>query len=263
MFDSQWLTSLGHEVAGLLAQPTTWFVACVVFISGITRGFSGFGGALIFIPLTAAVLGPRKAVAVFYLFDLVSATPYGFSYLPKSRWREVAPMAVAAIAMLPVGAWVLKTADPLILRWCMAVLVSAMLFLLMTGWRYQGQPTPLASAMAGVGAGLAGGATGVSAPVVIAYWLSSTAEATVIRANIMVFYAIASLSTDVVYFFNGFFTFDVVVYALIAWPLYSLGLALGARFFKGTSDNQYRTVAYVLIVISVVLSLPILDRFIR
>ncbi|HEV2573808.1 MAG TPA: sulfite exporter TauE/SafE family protein [Beijerinckiaceae bacterium] len=263
MIDSAWLASLGHEVAGLLTQPTTWFVACVVFISGITRGFSGFGGALIFIPLTAAVLGPRKAVAVFYLFDLVSATPYGFSYLPKSRWREVAPMAIAAITMLPVGAWVLKTADPLILRWCMAVLVSAMLLLLMTGWRYHGQPTPLASAVAGLGAGLAGGATGVSAPVVIAYWLSSTAEAAVIRANIMVLYAIASFSTDVVYFFNGLFTFDVVVYALIAWPIYSLGLALGARFFKGSSDTHYRIVAYVLIVISVVLSLPILDRFIR
>ncbi|MDH7799956.1 MULTISPECIES: sulfite exporter TauE/SafE family protein [unclassified Beijerinckia] len=263
MFDSQWFASLGHEVAGLLAQKTTWFVACVVFISGITRGFSGFGGALIFIPLTAAVLGPRKAVAVFYLFDLVSATPYGFSYLPKSRWREVAPMAIAAIAMLPVGAWVLKTTDPMVLRWIMAGLVSVMLLVLVTGWRYRGQPTPLASTVVGLGAGLTGGATGVSGPLVIAYWLSSTAEASVIRANIMVFYAFASFSTDVVYFFNGFFTFDVVVYALIAWPLYTIGLALGARFFKGTSDSQYRIAAYVLIALSVVFSLPLFDHFIR
>lgn len=263
MGDSHWLVSTGHEIMALLAQPTTWFVAVVVFISGIVRGFSGFGGALIFIPLTAAVLGPRKAVAVFYLFDLVSATPYGFTFLPKSRWREVAPMAIAAIAMLPVGTWILKTADPLVLRWCLAGLVSIMLLLLITGWRYRGRPTPLASSIAGLGAGLTGGATGVSGPIVIAYWLSSTAEATVVRANIMAFYAIVSLSVDVVYFFNGLFTFDVVIYALIAWPLYTVGLTIGARFFKGTSDNQYRVAAYVLIALSVVLSLPLFDRFIR
>jgi len=61
------LAALVHDVWQLLLQPTTWFVAAVVLISGIVRGYSGFGGALIFIPLTASILGPRKAVAVFYL----------------------------------------------------------------------------------------------------------------------------------------------------------------------------------------------------
>jgi len=263
VFDSSTIASLLSEAGHLLVQPATWFLSAVVLVSGITRGFSGFGGALIFIPMTAALLGPRKAVAVFYLFDLVSATPYGFSYLPKCQWREVAPMAIAAIAMLPAGAWILKNADPLTLRWTLAIVVGIMLAVLITGWRYKGRPTPVTSAGVGLVAGLMGGATGVTGPVVIAYWLSSTAAAAIIRANIMVFYAVASFSTDVVFFFSGLFTFDVAVYALISWPLYSIGLALGARFFKGTSDAHYRTAAYVLITFSLLASLPVFDRFLR
>jgi hypothetical protein len=55
----------------------------------------------------------------------------------------------------------------------------------------------------------------------------------------------------------------VVVYALIAWPVYSLGLAVGARVFKSSSDANYRIAAYGLIALAAVLSLPLLDRFVR
>jgi uncharacterized membrane protein YfcA len=103
----------------------------------------------------------------------------------------------------------------------------------------------------------------VSGPVVIAYWLSSTAAASVIRANIMSFYAVTSTTTDIVFFFNGLFTWDVLVYALLAWPLYTIGLAVGARVFKGTNDRQYRISAYVLIGVSALISLPLFDAFIR
>lgn len=252
-----------HDAGQLLLAPQTWFVAAVVLVAGVVRGFSGFGGALIFIPLTAAILGPKKAVAVFYLFDLLSATPYGYAYIPKCNKREVAPMIVAAWALIPAGAWVLASADPYVLRWLLCSIVLAMLALLASGWRYKGQPNVPSTMAVGALAGLSGGATGVSGPVVIAYWLSSLSPPAVIRANIMVFYALVSTMTDVIFFLKGFFTFDVAVYALVAWPIYSLGLYAGARFFKGSSEKLYRNVAYVLIAASVLISLPLFDRFIR
>ena len=257
------LTALLHDAWQLLLQPQTWFVAAVVLVSGIVRGFSGFGGALIFIPLTASILGPQKAVAVFYLFDLVSATPYGYTYFPRANWKEVAPMYAGAVCLLPFGIYVLGNSDPLVLRWALSLLVIAMLGLLVTGWRYRGQPTALASVGVGAVAGFSGGSTGISGPVVIAYWLSSTSEAAVIRANIMVFYALQSTTTDVFLFFKGMFTFDVAVYALVAWPLYALGLMIGARSFKGSSDGLYRTSAYVLIAFAAIVSLPLFDAWVR
>jgi hypothetical protein len=38
---------------------------------------------------------------------------------------------------------------------------------------------------------------------------------------------------------------------------------VGARVFKGTNDAQYRKVAYALIFLSAVISLPIFDSLIR
>ena len=263
MSESHSLAALFADVWALLLQPATWFVAGVVFVSGIVRGFSGFGGALIFIPLTAATLGPAKAVAVFFLFDLVSATPYGYTYVGKCSWREILPMLAGSTLTVPLGVWILANSDPLFLRWLFAIVVILMLSVLVTGWRYKGVPRPPVSFGLGLTAGLAGGATGMAGPIVIGYWLSSPAGAAVIRANIMVYYAFSATITDVVLYFKGLFTWDVVVYALVAWPVYSLGLALGARVFKGSSDAGYRAAAYALIAFAAFMSLPILDRFIR
>ena len=43
----------------LFAQPTTWVIIATTLISGIVRGFSGFGGALILIPIMSALVGPK------------------------------------------------------------------------------------------------------------------------------------------------------------------------------------------------------------
>lgn len=257
------LGEFAHDAWALLVLPSTWLVAAAVFIGGIVRGFSGFGGALIIIPFSAAIIGPKKAVAVFYLFDLFSATPYGYTFIRQSNKREVIPLIVAAWLMIPIGAWVLGSADPLVLRWILAVIVIFMLAVLASGWRYKGVPTTPVSLGIGAFAGLSGGATGISGPIVIAYWLSSLSAAAIIRANIMVFYSLVSTMMDVVFFFRGFFTFDVVVYAMIALPLYLGGLIIGAKFFKGSSERGYRVIAYALIAASALVSLPLFDRFLR
>lgn len=39
------------------------------FLAGLARGFSGFGAALIFIPLASAIVGPRIASVVLLVVD--------------------------------------------------------------------------------------------------------------------------------------------------------------------------------------------------
>ena len=70
------------------------------------------------------------------------------------------------------------------------------------------------------------------------------------------FMRLAALGTDAAYFLRGLFTIETVIYAALAAPLYALGLWLGSRVFRGSNDKQYRVAAFVLIAISVVLSLP-------
>ena len=246
-----------------LTHGITWFVVATTLISGIVRGFSGFGGALIFIPVVSAALGPRIAVPTFYLSDLGSATPYGIASVRKCNWAMVLPMLLGTWIAQPFGAILLETLNPLALRWGMTAMVFAMLALLLTGWRFRGQPRTWLTFAVGIFAGGIGGATGISGPPVIAYWLGGRTDAALTRANIMVYYAFSSMAIDVIYFLKGIFTVQIVFYALMVWPCYAAGLAIGARLFGKASEQTFRRVAYALVAISAVISLPLFDGLIR
>lgn len=256
----------GLSIAGLGAvfhDPYAWMVALIALVGGVTRGFSGFGGALIFIPLAAALLGPKVAVPLFYMSDMFTASPWGLRKAPHCQWREMAPILAGTLLFLPLGASLLTAVDPVILRWITSFLVLVMLGLLATGWRYPKPPSAPVSFGVGGTAGFMGGATGITGPLIIAYWLGSPAAATLVRINIIVFYAMSSLYSDVIFYLRGFFTWQVVGYALLTGPIYGLGLIGGARLFSGTSDRTYRIAAFVLIAVSSIVSLPIFDGLLK
>ncbi len=250
-------------VTDILVQPRTWELAAVILVGGVVRGFSGFGGALIFIPLASALVGPKLAIPIFYLIDLCTATPYGLRMIPKASLREVGPMLAGSWLAAPFGGWILVSIEPDALRWATSAMVLAMVGLLVSGWRYGGEPRASLSFGLGGTAGLLGTATGISGPVIIAYFLGSRASAELVRANIMAFYALAALGTDVVFFFNGLFNLEALVYAALAAPLYAAGLTLGTRVFGKSSDKAYRRVAFVLITLSAISGMPPVSALLR
>jgi uncharacterized membrane protein YfcA len=252
--------------SGLLAavhEPRIWFVFTISLIGGVVRGFSGFGGALIVIPLAAMAMGPTVAVPMFYLFDLGSATPYGYRAVPHCKFGEIWPMLIGHLMLLPFGAWMLAHVDPTAVRWGMDGAVAATLILLVSGWRYTGRPTRPLSFGIGCTAGVMGAAAGISGPPIIAYWLGQKENSAAIRTNIMAYYALSSTATDVVFLWRGLFTWQVLIYALIIWPAYALGLWGGAKLFHRSTDRAFRVSAYLLIAISAILSAPLMDKLLK
>jgi uncharacterized membrane protein YfcA len=254
---------LATGVWSAMHDPRLWFIFTVCLVGGVVRGYSGFGGALIVVPLAAMVMGPKIAVPLFYLVDLGSATPYGYRSLPHCKWPEVLPMLAGHLLMLPLGTWLLATLDPTVTRWGMEVTVLMMLALLISGWRYSGRPTPQMSVAVGAVAGVMGAVAGIPGPPIIAYWLGQKDNAAAIRTNIMAYYALTSTAMDIVFLVTGLFTWQIFIYALIIWPAYALGLWGGARLFRISSDRMFRISAYGLIATAAVLAAPVLDRFLK
>ena len=104
-------------------------------LAGLVRGFSGFGSALIYMPLIAAVYSPRVAASTLLLIDTLCSPPFALQAMPQCNWREVVPVSVAGAVALPFGVMALVLIDPLLLRWLIAVMVLLALLALATGWR--------------------------------------------------------------------------------------------------------------------------------
>ena len=97
----------------------------------------------------------------------------------------------------------------------------------------------------------------------IAYWLGSQSPAAIIRANIILYFAISIVIAIVAYTIAGVITLTVLKLCLVVGPVYGLGLFIGARLFGIADESVFRRICYALIAIAVLISLPVLDGVIR
>lgn len=243
--------------------PTLITGLLVLFTGGVVRGFAGFGAGMIFMPVAAALFSPPVAAGAFLLLDYFVTLPLLPRALRLCDWRTVLPAVLAAVVSVHLGAWLLVSADPLVLRWIICLVVLALLGLLISGWRYAGTPSPATSAGVGAAAGIMGGVSQVSGPPVVAFWLSSPHPPHVIRANLIVFFALAGTGSLLAYLIAGVFNGRVLALAIGGIAVYGLGLYLGARGFGRANPQLYRRIAYSLIALAALTSLPALDGWLR
>lgn len=143
------------------------------------------------------------------------------------------------------------------------MVVVALLALLVSGWRYHGQPSMLLTIGVGLISGLFTGAAQIGGPLVVAYWLGGSIPSLVVRANIVLYFAISTVLTIMSYLAGSLITQSVLALSLMTSPLYGLGLYLGSRFFGRAGEATFRYVCYGLIAAAATLGLPSLDGIFR
>lgn len=236
---------------------TLCILAVTMFVAGLARGFSGFGAALIFVPLAASFIGPQRAAPLLLLTDGFVAMPLAYSSFALAERREVLIMALGAIAGIPLGAWTLAHGDPTVLRWLIAGLVFLMLGLLLSGWRYTGTPHTSATLGVGVVSGVFSGVAQIGGPPVVAYWLGGNHPPQRMRASTILFFAVSTVFAVITYFFSALLTREILVLALFMVPTFALGLFLGSKVFRLARAQTFRHICLTLIALSLVLSLPV------
>jgi len=243
----------GHSFAELA------FVGFAGLLAGMARGFSGFGGALIFVPLASAAMGPKIASALLLVIDGTMALgmlPDGWK---RANRREVFTMLVGAVIGVPAGTALLALLPPVTLRWIISAVVLCLLAFLVSGWRYHGKPkTHLTIGVGGL-AGLFGGAAQIAGPPVVAYWLGGAIPKLTVRANLVLYFALSSAISAVFYIIGGLLTSKVLLVALLVGPGYGVGMVIGSRLFGLASEATFRQICFLLIGVAALVGLPLFD----
>jgi uncharacterized protein len=255
------------SLAGLIPAELTNFAAiaiCLIaFVSGTARGFSGFGSALIFMPLASSIAAPKLVAALLLIIDFVAAAP-----LLPNAWKQAdrkasAVMVAGALVGVPIGTWFLTRLEPVTTRWIISGFVAALLVLLLSGWRYRGKEH--ASISVGIG-GLAGFCSGLAqtgGPPIVGYWLGRPIPSVIARANILLFFGASDFFSAVAYGVSGLINADAIKFAFVVGPVYAVGVWFGASLFGRASESVFRAICYALIAAAVIIGLPALDGALR
>lgn len=244
---------------GLSADGIAW-LAFATLLGGLVRGFTGFGFAMVFMPLASTVLGPVGALALIWVVDAPFSLPLGLRSARKAEWGEVVPLLVAATVTIPIGLSLLVWLDPGTMRWLLAAMVLAAVAVLASGWRYHGRPGVPLSLGVGALSGLFNGLASVGGIPLAVFWLGAQRnDRFKTRANLQTYFGLATLISGAMLAAKGILTMAALTMALPLFLLYGAGLWAGTHAFGLASETTFRRIAYALILMSALTSLPLWD----
>ena len=238
-------------------------ICAIAFVSGTARGFSGFGSALIFMPLASSIAAPRLVAALLLIIDFVAAAPLVPNAWKKADRKATAVMVFGALIGVPIGTYFLSRLDPVTTRWIISGSVSALLLLLLSGWRYHGKDHPAISVGIGGLAGFCSGLAQTGGPPIVGYWLGRPIPSVIARANILLFFGASDFFSAVSYAATGLITADAIKFSFVVGPVYAIGVWFGASLFGRASEALFRSICYALIAAAVIIGLPALDGLLR
>ena len=230
------------------APETLVAALAIAAAAGAVRGITGFGGAMVMTPPLALLLGPAVAVPIALLLESVAAAPMVVQTRRLVGWRVIGPILATACVTIPLGGYVLATADPVALRRAIAAVVIAFSLLLLIGWRYAGRPRPATSIGLGALSGVMLGATSMGGPPVILYLLSGPDAIETTRANLTLFVGASSLAGIVALWAGGILGWQAATTGVLLAPGYYGGLVAGARLFARFDDIRFRRFTLMLLI---------------
>ena len=246
-----------------ISLATAIAVCAIALVSGTARGFSGFGSALIFMPLASSLAAPPLVAALLLIIDFIGAAPLVSNAWKQADRRATAVMVSGALVGVPIGTYFLSRLDPVTTRWIISGFVFALLLLLLSGWRYRGKDHAAISVGIGGLSGFCSGLAQTGGPPIVGYWLGRPLASAIARANILLFFAASDFFSVVSYALTGLITADAIKFSLLVGPVYGVGVWFGASLFGRASEKLFRTICYVLIAAAVVIGLPALDGVLR
>nr|WP_171178775.1 sulfite exporter TauE/SafE family protein [Ruegeria sp. HKCCD8929] len=242
-----------------LATPGLIWLCLTIGAAGLVRGFTGFGTAMIFVPVGTQFLPVADVV-----FMMAATGIFSTMALAPQAWREcdkgeVSTLALAAAVTVPMGLWLMTRIDPVALRWIASGVIGLTLLAVITGWRWQGRLGWPGRFAIGGGAGTVGGMTGLTGPVVIVFYLANARDVRRVRANTIIFLAMLDIVIVANILLGGLADTATLWVALILTVPYLITTLIGKRLFDPSLEKLYRVASYGVIAAAVISGLPVLD----
>lgn len=222
-------------------------IATIVLAAAFAQSLTGFGFALITMPLVTVVLGVRTAAPVVALAALTVYTVNLVRYRRAINVSEVLRLGIASAVGVPVGIWVLANADEqVVMRILGLVLVIYAVYsllqpksqrMLSRGWVYP----------AGFLAGCFGGAYNTPGPPVIVYGSMRQWARAEFRAVLQALFFLNGVLVVSSHALAKNLSRQVLEYYLYAVPALALGIVVGSMVDRRIDQDRFRKIVMVMI----------------
>lgn len=229
-------------------SPVTLGIALtLVFGASLVRGLTGFGLAIILVPLLGLIVEPAQAVVISILLQLL-AGPIGLKRIMIDGERETAiPIAIAAVLATPFGVWLLSVTPADVARVSIATLALAAFGLMFVPTKEGAIPGRKETWATGVAAGLLTGFASMPGPPVVPFYMRRKLPPAIARASMLMVFFATAIAGSIASFAIGTADLHLLWLSVLFYPALYIGTRLGEMAFGKVSEPVWRTLVGVIL----------------
>ncbi len=245
----------GRETLRFTGGPSpltdTALAAAIIITCGAaaTQSLTGFGFALVMVPLLSLAWDVKSAVVTSSLLGTVALLPLLFEVRRHVHMSRVAPMLAGSIAGIPAGIWLLGWIDPQALEILVgAIVITTSLLLYLGPSSGQTRAGAIPSVTVGALSGVLRASTSMGGPPAVLYLIGAERQVEAFRGTLLAFFLPTSLVTVAGLAAVGRVTPDILVTTALALPALTIGLIAGARVRAVVRQEVFRAIVLLVLV---------------
>jgi len=224
-------------------------ITAIIFLAIFTQSLSGFGLALVSMPLLVGVIGIQAATPLVALVGITAESLILLYYRESFNIRAVAHVLVAAVVGVPIGLIFLRRVDAEVVTAVLGLILILYSLYALIGFKLPQLSHPVWAYVTGLLGGIIGGAYNTSGPPIIIYGTCRRWPPAEFKSNLQGYFVFISAFTIVGHGLAG--NLDTAVWQnfLLTLPGIALGLIAGFSLDKYINPQRFRQLILILLII--------------
>lgn len=239
----------------MITVPTLLALSGIIFFASVVRGFTGFGLALVAVPLVQFFMPVTDTAVFIAIVNLVFSVLYYRRSRKVIRGQPLGSMAIFTGLGVAAGTLILKFVNPAYIQLIWGILILLIVLFLARGLNFKIQSDKSALTLSGIFGGILAGSTGITGPPVAIILSSMKTPKEKFNAIISVFILFAVTYALVFYLVAGLIRKETVILALCSVPALLAGLYTGDRLVEHISQKTFTTIIYIVLIIMGIITL--------
>ena len=224
------------------------FVITIAFLAAFIQGLTGFGSALLGMPLLLFQLDIKTAIPLMSLMGLVMNNVLFIKLRSYFKYQRLIPLLISSIAGIPIGILGLKNLPENWLKLILAAIILSYALYSLINPVQPIQPHPKFAWLAGFISGCLGGAFNISGPPVVLWGTMQNWPKQEFRSTLQSYFALNGMVIAIAYAVSGLTTAIVVQYFLFSIPAILVGIAVGNYYSEKLSQARFKQLVLVMLI---------------
>ncbi len=230
--------------------------ALIAVVAAVSQSVSGFGFALVMVPLLSLVWDVKQTVVATTILSTLNLLPLVLRMRDDVSMRRLLPMLGGTIGGIPIGIYVLaRLASNALQALIGVVVILATVFVFFSPGFKPPSPDRLAPVVTGFIAGILRGATSMAGPPASLYLITTEREPAVIRATMTWFLLPQGILTVAALLAAGRVDRGVLEVTLVCLPAIAFGLVLGGLVVRRVETRLFRSITFGLLISTALLAI--------